>query len=304
LSLKRLAEFLRPVVDDEPGSIEANLDLHSGTFLASIVAVGKRPFPNASIDPNGFDWTPRDRAVACFALAIDPDPKSWSELFGLADRLEKVDRARAGVASISVRLDLLARLAGVRLETDLLRHLQAVSGWLGTDEKVINGGFLVLQLDQQDAAERIVSQIKPLPGSGPPPAGELARPRWLGKIEGQPLRITRSDRNIFVTWGEGVLEASMAARDHPERSAGPMIRELLPAGNRTLAAGVFWPERIPEVGPNGSPLLKNLDKASPIVWRVDTHRDQSIGLMVVWPGIKETVKRFLDAIPLDPPPDH
>jgi hypothetical protein len=310
LTVRRFEELIRhsnrhvKEIRDPTALIQGYVGLEHNALTAVLADFGLNPLPTVSINPAWHDWTPKDRAISSFALAIDPAAKSWDGLFTLADRIEKIDTTRANVASIQVRLDLLARLSGLRLETDLLRHLTGVSGWVGSsDTKAVDNALLVFHLDDRDAADWIVVGAKPLRGSGPRPPGDPDRPKWLGTVEGHPLRITQSERDVVVAWGDGVLEASLQARDNPERSSGAKIRVLNPAGEKLIGSGALWPERIPGLGLPGVSRRIGDEQPPTVFWTVDSLQG-SIGLNLAWIRLDEAIKRFLDQIPLDPPPDH
>jgi hypothetical protein len=307
LTTRRLEELIRPSIANPVGllgSVTVNASVTLDSLLVSTAYFAERPPQQAAIDPGWLDWIPADRAMVGFAFATDPAAKSWDGLFGLADRLEKLDPVRADVASVQIRLDLMARLAGIRAEADVLRHLKGVSGWVGSDGKVIDGGLLVLHLDDQAAAERIVANVKPIPGSGPIPAPEVVGARSLGSVDGRAIRVSRIERSVVLTWGERVLEASLLARHNLDRSAGPRLRRSFLPGLDTLSAGGLWPGRIPGVWPEGSPLARAMIEAPPVCWQGGWHGGPLFELFLQWDDLKATVKRFLDLIPLDPPPDH
>ena len=57
------------------------------------------------------------------SLAIDAQPRSWDWAFAVVDRVERVDPARAGLAPLRSRLNLILAATGVKLEADLHPHL-------------------------------------------------------------------------------------------------------------------------------------------------------------------------------------
>ncbi len=307
LTVRRLAELIRPAPGARPDvapPISLGISLSQGTFATVVTRDGPILTRPAAIDPSWLDWIPADRALAGFALATDPAAKSWEALFGLVDRVEKLDPDRADVASARLRLDLLARAVEIRAEADLLLHLKGVSGWVGSDGKAVDGALVAFHLDDRESAGRLVAKVKPIPGAAPAPRPEAGRSRSLGVVDGREIRIDRVDRAVVLTWGEGMLGLSMQARDDPGRSAGPKLRELwLPALKTTMAGGL-WPGRIPGLWPEGSPPAKALIDAPPLAWQAASDDADLSMLLLNWPGLEATVKRFLDLIPLDPPPDH
>jgi hypothetical protein len=311
LNVQRLEELLRTSdripkeIRDATSLFRGYFELGGGIFMANLVDMAPRKIPKVSINPSWYDWIPKTRVITCFAFATDSEQKSWDSLFALADRIEKLDPARATIASSQVRLDLLARLSGLRLENDLLTHLKGVSGWVGSsNSKDVNQALLAFHLDDPEAAERIVNGFKPIPGSGQKPGNEPERSKWLGQVEGQSLWITRSERAVVLSWGVGVLEASLKARDNPDHSSGAEIRKMIMNDEKALAGGVVWPERIPRLGLAELPRDKDEEEILPVFWFVYPVNNIALTLGLVWGEIDQTVKRFLDLIPLDPPPDH
>ena len=115
----------------------------------------------APIDPVWLESMPRSGAMAVIALAIRPTAEFWDSAFALADRLEKTDPARAETAPLRVRLNLLARAAGVRLELDLWPHLRGLTaGILGEPGRPgrPTGALVAFHLDSAAAAEQLVSK--------------------------------------------------------------------------------------------------------------------------------------------------
>src|SRR5262249_55698791 len=118
--------------------------------------------------------------------------------------------------------------------------------------------------------------------------------RTLGRLSGRPLAVARRGPTVLVAWGEGMLAAGLDARDHPDRSAGPAIRSAWgPASPQRT--GAFWPGRLPAAGP---PAPAPAD-SPPVVWT--GARDGTTTRDVIrWTGLDGAVRRFLDALPLEP----
>jgi hypothetical protein len=307
LAIRRLAELISPGEEDPQTSrsIRANLHFEAKSLRTTVKGLPGRPWAELVLDPSWYDSIPRDRVVASYALATDPASKSWDALFALADRIEKLDPARRDVAPIQIRLAILARASGLRLEADLLRHLLGISGWIGSSNRMrINNALLEFHLDDGDAAERIVASLKPWPGSGKAPAGTPDRPRWLGQVDGQPIQIVRSQRDVLLAWGEGVLEASLRARSSPEHSSGGAIREKLKAKRPFIGAGVIWPERLPNLIGAGILIPRKIDGVPPICWSVHSEEGRLVDVALDWDRLDEAVREFLERLPLDAPPDH
>ncbi len=73
---------------------------------------------------------PSAGVMALISLAIDPEPSSWDWAFAVADRIERADPARAGLAPLRSRLNLLLAAAGLKLEADIHPHLRGISACL------------------------------------------------------------------------------------------------------------------------------------------------------------------------------
>ena len=55
----------------------------------------------------------------------------WDGVFALADRVDRADPARANLAPLRTRINLLASAVGARLEADFWPHLRGVTvAWL------------------------------------------------------------------------------------------------------------------------------------------------------------------------------
>ncbi len=284
------------------GEVRGSATLDGSDFRVSLVGDLDPPDPDvpAAIDPGWLDWIPADRAMAAFAIAIDRKSRAWEAGFRLADRVEKVDPARANLAPIRIRLDLLARSVGVRTEVDVLPNLAGVSGWIGATAGEIDGALIALHLTDEAAAGRLFERVRP-PGTARPetPTGPV---RSLGLAAGRPIRLARRGPTVVVAWGEGAIEAGLGARDDPRRSArGVLTRswDRQPPGR----AGGLWPGRIPGLVPAGSPIARTLAESEPILWA--GHRAAGLSTDEIrWNGLDASVRRFLERIPLDPPTDH
>ena len=287
-------------------SLEAAAAIEGDAFRVSITGTlddGAGPPSGVVLDPAWLDGLPASGILAASAIAIDPDPSAWARAFEAADRIERADPARAGVAPLRTRIALIARAAGVRIESDLWPHLRGVSGMLrvGPDNR-IDGALLALHVDGPDAAARLADRVvpalvaaisrdrMPVPAAGPI--------RGLGRIEGRPLAVARDGPTARIGWGAGILEASAEALADPSRSVGPAIRSAW-GTTRPRRAGAFWPGRLPGLAA-GSPAAEALGPAPPVLWWGSDGgaiaRDE-----VQAAGLGAAIRRSLDAIPLDLP---
>ncbi len=264
--------------------IEASATLGDATFSASLLATFDRPVASgATVEAGWLDWTPRDRASVAFALAIEPGGAGWDSAFALLDRFDRADPARAGVAPSRLRLGLAARAAGVRLEADLIPHLKGVSGWLALGgPKGKDAGLVALHLDDEAVAARVTERARPAEAAGKRPAYDLAR-------EGSTL---------LIAWGPSALEDARKARSAPDRSAWPTSEPP------SAFVASIWPGRLPGLAPEGSPLALSLLEARPISGFGTWQGTNAIRFEARWPALDGLVRRFLDRIPLNPPPDR
>jgi hypothetical protein len=308
LPIRRLAEAL-----DAAGAreVEGRIVLEGETL--SLTATGRFCGPPAAagvLDGSWLDWVPASGTLAALAVALDPRREARDALFAAADRVEKVDPARAPLAPVRTRLDLLGLAAGVRLEADLWPFLRGVSAAVRADPSGrIDGALLALHAVDAGSSARLARDVVPrlvrrlgvvrgdLPD--PPEAEETVR---LGRLSGRPLDLCRREATVLVAWGDRMLADALDARDHPARSAGSELRS--PWGSfAPQRAGAFWPSRLSGLAADGSPAASALAGAAPVLWwgRRDgaTSRDE-----LRWTGLRGLVRRFLDRLPLEPPPDR
>ena len=310
VSRRRVAETLRALGCKDLEGI-ARLDGE----VASLIVTGRwaeQPPGDAgrAIDPSWVDWFPADRSLAAVALSLDPGPGAWDALFAAADRVDKADPARAKLPPLRARLNLYALIAGIKPEADLWPHLRGLSVAATTRPgEATPGALLALHLDGDAAALRIVDGVLPrlvaqfkLADRDAPPADPAPdRIRRLGRAGGRPLEVARRGPTVLLGWGEGTLASALDASDHPEHSAGPALRASWgPVAPRRV--GALWPGRLPGL-PEGSPLAAALIGSPPILWSGTTSgldsRDE-----LRWESLREPVRRFLERLPLDPPPDR
>jgi hypothetical protein len=275
------------------------------------------------IDPDWLAWVPEKDAVAVVSVALGRGGAYWDGVFDLADRVDRVDPARAELAPLRTRVNLLATAAGARLEADLWPHLRGLTLCLLVDPRdPARPGRAVLGLhaDGTAAARQIAEEVIPrlagLPGRlkrrdqahqpAPAKARDPSAPRPLGRVAGRPLEVALRGPTVLIGWGDGALGAILQASDPP---GGSVIKVMTAdwdgsARNRPHRAGAFWPGRmrVPVRGLDGpTPLVRSLAQGPPVVWLGWTARDRACD-RVCWPELRPLVKRFLDAVPLDPRP--
>ncbi len=268
---------------------------------------GPAPDVGPSLDPRWLDAMPVSMTAVAVALAIDPAPEAWASAFAAADRLERTDPTRAGVAPLRTRLNLLAAAAGVRPEVDLWPHLRGLSGCLLADRSgEVAGAMLALHTDDPAASLRLADAFVPrvsrfLTRERVPDEPRPDGVRHLGRVAGRPLALARRGATVLIAWGETALPACLDAWEHPERSASEVIRSGW-GPTPPQRAGAFWPGRVRGLAPAGTPGALALAEMPPVLWSGRTSgavtRDN-----VRWDDLSGLVRRFLEHLPLNPPPD-
>ena len=306
IGARRLAEALRGL---RCRSASAAAALEGETLAMALTLRLDAPPPSASaIDPAWLEDLPERGLVAAFACAIDPSAVAWDQVFAVADRVERADPAKAGVAPLRTRINLVAATVKVRPELDLWPRLRGLSGALLVDPTgAIDGAVLSLHTDSLESAERIRGHVLPalapllgLRNSGVgtevhPPA-EAGRFRLLGRLHHRTVSLEHHGTTVRLIWGESAL----AAVDG--KPAGLALRQLVPPAERTPQRfAAFWPGRLALASTLGAPLAATLAEAPPVVW---SGRNEAPGAreIVRWTGLRDLVHHFLDRLPLDPPP--
>jgi hypothetical protein len=288
-----------------------------------------RPLPAATpvaVDPSWLTWVPARDVMAVVSLAFEPGAAFWDSAFAVADRVDRADPSRAGVAPLRARFNLLATAAGARPEVDLWPHLRGVSACLMGDPNQPGrpaGALVVLHTDGDAGAERLAIDVLPRLSAlftGTKPGGEpfrKARPgqvaadvpvgdvRRLATIGGQSLRVFRRDRDVVIAWGDAVLSASRDAAARPDRSVASVCTGWARAGKTPpQRVGAIWPARC-------WPAVRGLDTASatwrtlahgpPIVWSGWTGPSEAHD-SIHYSGLRRQVREFLDQLSLELPP--
>jgi hypothetical protein len=307
---RQLAEVLRALGCrslDACAHIEGET-LTLALLMSPVDAPPRRPTA-ATIDPAWLDELPAVGLLAAFAWALDPGAAAWDRAFALADRVERADPARDGVAPLRTRINLLAATVRVRPELDLWPCLRGLSGALLVDpEGRIDGALLALHTDGPASAGRLAGQVlprlAPLLGLRPVPDGAPDGPRLLGRFRDRPLYLDQQGATVRLGWGESSHGPLRDARVQPARSVGPLLRALAPWGEAPpQRLGAFWPGRLASAAKFGAPLARTLAEAPPVVWSGHSNASGASDL-VRWTGLRGLVHRSLDQIPLDPPPDR
>jgi hypothetical protein len=305
LPARRLGEGLAALGVDEVVGV---LGLRGETLTAEVAGrVASPSTPRVRLEPEWLDWVPKESAVAAVALAIDPSPGAWDRLFAAADRVERADPARVGVAPLRTRLNLIASAAKVRAEIDLWPNLRGVSLVVFADPGGdVEGMTVALHTADEASAERIEGLVVPRVTAswvkGAEANERTAGHRSLGRVGNRPLRSARRGATVLVGWGESALRLCLEAKDKPKRSTGPSIREgwgPVPPQR----AGALWPCRLPGLAPTDSPLAAALSDSPPVLWHGS---DEARGSrdVIRWTDLRGLVRRFLERLPLSIPPGH
>jgi hypothetical protein len=234
---------------------------------------------------------PADRVMAMVSVAIDPEPTSWDRAFAAADRVERVDPGRAGLAPLRTRLNLLAAGAGLKLEADLRPHLYGLTACVFVDPARpgrATGALIVLHLDERIAAERLVRQ-------------SAAR---MGALVGAnaprlPLAIRARERDIWIAWGDAVKASEREDRPDPDHSLAAVCGGWAGEGRRPpMRVGAFWPGRLWQpagVLSMNPPALRVLADDPPVVWWGWSEPARERDLLR-WSGLRQRVRSFLETL--------
>ncbi len=323
LELRRLVEALHAM---DCRRVEGTLAVKDGRFSFDMTTTLERPEPPrgdairpASIDPEWLEHFPADNLMAIVSMAVDPEPTFWTRAFSVADRIEHADPARAAVAPLRTRLNLLALAAGVKPEVNLWPHLRGLSAGIWGDPrqpaKAI-GARLVLHLDEEPNAERLAREFVPRIGSllqgrakagaGKPAGLPPGDPRPLGIQFGPDLSVRHEQKDVIIAWGDNVQ-----VQTAPPHMRGPRTLSVATIYNtRRLEGGVppqrfgaFWPGRLirPADIPNASPsTLRVFADDPPVIWW-GWNEDSRSHDQLRWQDLAGRVRRFLKTLPLDPP---
>jgi hypothetical protein len=273
--------------------------------------------PQVSVDPAWLQWIPAAGMMGVVSMVLAPEAAAWDSAFALADRVDRADPSHKDTAPVRARLNLLAAGVGARLEADLWPHLRGLTACVMGDPEQPGkptGALAVLHTDSANSAERIARDVlprmgrllrgqrEPEPAAGKPASGHLLR---IGVAGGKALRVLRRGSDVLVAWGDGVLAQSLEVSQQPDRSVAPLCTAWAKAGKRgPRRVGAFWPARCwsPARGSDApSPAWRALADGPPAVWwgwdEANSLRDT-----LVYSDLREATRRFLDAVPLDPPP--
>jgi len=287
---------------------------------------GKEPGHAAAacVQPEWLEWMPTQGVMAVVSLAFERGAAFWDWAFALADQIDRADPARALLAPLRTRFNVMAAAAGARPEVDLWPHLQGITAGVFGDPDHPGGptgALVILHADKDASAHRLATEVlprlgalltgkKPAIGNGneagpaPPVAREPAGVAYrLGMVGGRSLLVMRCGRDVLVAWGDEVLSASREAAQKPERSASAYCAGWVRAGKRPpQRVGAVWPARCwPSwhgLYPK-SPAWRVLADGPPAVWWGwnEFNRAQD---SISYADLRQRVHSFLDELPLEP----
>ena len=272
--------------------LDATVRLEGETLRADVVVRYASPpgFAKATIAPAWLDAIPTEGTLAAFAYALDPSPASWNATFDLLDAVDRADPARANLAPLRLRLNLLGSAAVIKPDIDLWPRLLGVSGLVTADPAgKVDGVLLALHARDEASAKRL--ETLTLPRIARAALGlrpnDPAAPAVL-QVRGKTLSFGRRGQDVAVVWGDAILARAEKAASAPD------ARLRAEVGTKAQRFAAVWPGRLPALG---------LPDAPPAVWVGSFDGSTSLDT-VRWPGLKAVVRRVLDRLPLDPPPDR
>ncbi len=321
LGLRRTVEALQGI---DCRLVEGTIALKAGYLGFDITTILESPKTTLgkearvpTIEVAWLEHFPVANLMAMVSIAIDSRPAFWDRAFSLADRIERADPARAGVAPLRTRLNLLALAAGIKLEADLWPHLQGVSAGIWVDPRQPGkpiAALLALHLNEEATAQRLArartgallqsrTTAKQAPQHGAdagPPPGE---PRREGALLGRNVSVWQQHRDVLIAWGDDALTALMKANIPAAQSVATIHLATHTQGRGAPRRfGAFWPGRLysPGKGSDLSPAtLRVLADDPPVVWCGWDDRDRAFD-QFRWPDLAGRVRRYLETIPLAP----
>jgi len=326
LELRRAVELIRGLGCRRlRGNLALKGDRLGLELTSSFEAAARADRPAAVIDPAWLEGIPSARAMGVISLAIDPSAAFWDSALALADRVERLDPARSGLAPLRARINLFAVSAGARPEADLWPHLRGITlSVMGEPDRPgrPTGLLLALHADTEPSAERLATEFLPrlgalIPGGnrgGEPvrdaSAGRTAtkadagESRRIGMLGRRAIVVWRRGRNVLVAWGDDALIDSLQKKEKPDRSVATTCQKLAREGRGAPQRfGVIWPARClpPFRGLDATtPAYRALSDDPPLVWW--GWSDTAVAHdSFECPELRQRVRRFLDRIPQNPP---
>jgi hypothetical protein len=271
-------------------TMEATIAFGDDSVSATITGTYKdrAPCGGVAMSQRWLEGIPVEGTVAAFVFAIDPAPAARDRAFAILDRVEKADPARAAVAPLRVRLDLFARLAGVRPEVDVWPVVKGVSGFVSIDASGrVDGVLLRLHAIDEAAAARLRDAIVPRIVAALRLKSTEANGRLAIEAGGYKVTVDRRRSALVIGLGPTIADRSAAAEAGPFGGVGFRFR------GEAQRCMLFWPGRLRWL---------NLPDAQLVAWVGRSEGNQTIDT-VFSNGLKSSVRRIVDRLPFDPPPD-
>jgi hypothetical protein len=269
------------------------------------------PAQAPTVQPGWLERVPSAGAMAVVSVALEPSAESWSFIFDVADQVERADPARTKLAPLRERLTLLAAVAGVSLEADLLPHLRGLTASPMSDGHqpgVPTGLLLVLHTDAEPAAARLTSLVLPrlstlITGKKqvddrPEGAAGPSDARKLGTAGGRGLTVWTQGQDVLVAWGDDIFTACRDLVGRPNRSVARLLGGWAPKRAPQRLAAV-WPARcwMPRSGAAfGSPAWRTLAEDPPVVSWGWNEGATAVDL-VQCSGLRQRIQGFLEQVP-------
>ncbi len=238
--------------------------------------------------------------MALASFPIGPDRKALDRAFDTLARLERLDPARKGVASIRSRLDFTALAAGVNLELDLWPRLRGVTVAVTAEPDqpgAVSGVVLVLHLDAEKSARLFASTSAPRIierlGGAPVPG---VREKDTRRAWGKPVMVDHQAADVRIAWGADAI----AAVRKPGAPGAAWTAEIDRKNPARVAA--IWPARcLPELVQASPARRAALEADPPALW-LGWNKPGATHDEIIWPGLHKRVRAFLETIP--PAPIH
>lgn len=246
------------------------------------------PEPPTSVDPAWLEAVPAEGLLAVASVAVPADPAWLGRFFATLDRVDRADPARAGLAPLRIRFNLLAAASRIQPEADLWPNLRGVTCAAYVDPNVRDVEILVVveAVDEEAAArvlDRVVKRVE-----------SVVRAR-------KPEAVQRG-RRVIVSLSQPRVAAALASLDRPTSSIRGQVEpswQVAPP-QRVVA---FWPGRLEPVVQLDPALSQALSRAGPVVIVGRTRGAQSHE-EIRWGGLDRFVRDWLERLPYDPPTDH